>query len=255
MSRENESPSPPRHLLKQLPRLPEADTIHLFRDGEWIMSLGERAALVGILSQVKPTLALEIGVGAGGSLRRLAAYSDEVHEIDIKDPLPPLMELGNVHWHTGDSHEVLPQLLATFAEQGRNIDFALIDGDHSSEAARRDMENLLDSPATSRTVILAHDTMNEDVRSGLEQIAWDRISKVSYVDLDFVPGYMFRGPGWRYQLWGGFGLIIVDEAHSGNTLRQDHYYEIQPLMQEMKQVVMQREASEDMHDGARAPAK
>jgi hypothetical protein len=224
-----------------LPPLPRAEaipeTVQSLKDSEWMMTFGERAALEGLLSQVGPTLALEIGAGLGGSLRRLAAHSDEVHEIDLADPPSYARELANVHWHKGDSHVLLPQLLARFAEEGRNVDFALIDGDHTAEGARRDMEDLLSSPATGRTFILAHDTMNESVRSGLEQVAYERIPKVAYVDLDFVPGCMFRAPIWRYQLWGGLGLIVVDAGSSGTTLRQDRCYEAHSLMLEAKQLM------------------
>jgi methyltransferase family protein len=235
-----------RGARESLPRLPSAAPIQLLRDPEWIMSLGERAALEGIVSQVEPKLALEIGAGQGGSLRRIAAHSDEVHELDLKDPSPSLRELENVHWHTGDSHELLPQLLRRFAEEGRNVDFALVDGDHTPAGVRRDVEDLLDSPAVGRTVIVVHDTMNEAVRSGLEQVEYERIPKVVYVELDFVPGYMFREPRRRYQLWGGLGLIVVDQDSSSPMVRQDRYYEAHPLIREVRQLVMEREASGDI---------
>ena len=51
----------------------------------------------------------------------------------------------NVTLHTGDSHELLPPFLAELAEQGRNVDFVIVDGDHSSEGVRRDLEDLLNS--------------------------------------------------------------------------------------------------------------
>src|SRR5262249_34240909 len=31
-------------------------------------------------------------------------------------------------------------------------------------------------------------------------------------DLDFVPGYVLRQEGLRYQLWGGLGIVIVDSS-------------------------------------------
>ena len=39
------------------------------------MSFGERAALEGVVAQVRPRLAVEIGTAAGGSLARIARYS------------------------------------------------------------------------------------------------------------------------------------------------------------------------------------
>src|SRR5690348_6240653 len=55
----------------------------LTHDAGWQMSFGERAALEGVLAQLRPRLAVEIGTAEGGSLERIAAYSEEVHSIDL----------------------------------------------------------------------------------------------------------------------------------------------------------------------------
>jgi hypothetical protein len=46
---------------------------------------------------------------------------------------------------------------------------------------------------------------------------------------------MFRAPVWRYQLWGGLGLIVVDALSSGTTVTQDRCYEAHSLMLKVKQ--------------------
>jgi hypothetical protein len=101
----------------------------------------------------------------------------------------------------------------------------------------------MDSPAIGRTIILAHDTMNDQVRAGLEAIDYRAIPKVAYVDLDFVPGIVFRQPSLRHQLWGGLGLIVVDAGAAGDTVTQDTYYETYPLIREMRDRLVEREAS------------
>jgi hypothetical protein len=53
------------------------------RESHSQMSFGERAALEGILAQLRPRLAIEIGTAEGGSLSRIADYSAEVHSIDL----------------------------------------------------------------------------------------------------------------------------------------------------------------------------
>ena len=166
----------------------------LLSDTSWQMGYGERSALEGLLSQRKPALALEIGTAAGGSLRRIAHHSGEVHSLDLDEPAPELRELANVTFHAGDSHVLLSETLAAFAEQDRVVDFVLVDGDHSTDGVRRDLEDLLDSPATGNTMIVIHDTMNDVVRAGLEAVGFEAWPKVAYVELDFVPGYMFREP-------------------------------------------------------------
>ena len=174
-------------------------------DGPQQMSVGERAALEGFLELAKPALAIEIGRAEGGSLRRIAAHSAEVHSLDLVAPPAELAELEQVHFHTGDSHELLPSLLAELASAGRNVDLVLVDGDHSADGVRRDLEDLLASPAVGRTLILIHDTTNEEVRAGVDRVDLDRAAKVAYADLDAVSGRLFRAESLRNQLWGGLG--------------------------------------------------
>jgi Methyltransferase domain len=193
------------------------------------MSFGERAALEGLLAQLRPTLAIEIGTAEGGSLERVAAYSERVHSFDLNFDLMPeerRSELENVTFHPGDSHVLLPELLEELADAGQNVDFVLVDGDHSSEGVKKDMEDLLASDAIRSTVIVAHDTMNEVVRDGLERVRYADFPKVAYVELDMVAGYMFQEESLRNELWGGLGLVLVDGSQAtGTDPRQDRYYE------------------------------
>lgn len=222
--------------------------IEIFNESAWQMSLGERAAFEGLLSQLKPALAVEIGTAEGGSLARIAAHSDEVHSFDLVEPQIPLDELGNVTLHTGDAHILLPEVLAGFAEQGRNIDFVLVDGDHSAEGVRKDLEDLLNSPALARTVIVIHDINNERVREGVDAVAYTAWAKVAHVDLDWVPGYVFRQPELLHELWGGLGLVVVDASRlayfASATVVQDRYYPAHPLLAEMRDRLAAREQAQ-----------
>jgi hypothetical protein len=188
----------------------------MFSRQPWQMSYGERAALEGIVSQLRPALALEIGTAEGGSLRRIAAHSTEVHSFDLVPPSQELESLANATFHTGDSHVLLPQVLGELAASGRSVDFVLVDGDHSAEGVRQDLQNLLASPALGQSVILLHDTMNPDVRSGLESFDLAAHENVAFFDLDFLPGYLARREPYRLQLWGGLGLIVLDTKHAFN---------------------------------------
>jgi hypothetical protein len=85
--------------------------VPIFTRSDWQMPLGDRAVLEGVLTQIKPSLSVEIGTAQGGSLERIAAHSDEVHALDLSDELlvecPP-----NAEFHKGDSERILPELLA-----------------------------------------------------------------------------------------------------------------------------------------------
>jgi hypothetical protein len=179
-------------------------------DPDWQMQYGERAALEGLLSFVKPRLAIEIGTAGGGSLRRLAAHSELVHSLDLVPPPTDVAGLENVQFHSGDSHELLPTLLASLEAEGSTVDFVLVDGDHTPEGARRDIEDLLGSRALQRALILVHDTMNPGVRSGFVGVDYASFGKVAYVETELVAGYAVASGPFAGQMWGGFGLIGVD---------------------------------------------
>ena len=200
------------------------------------MSFGERAALEGVLADLRPALAVEIGTAGGGSLARIASYADEVHSIDVT--YAELSgELGaHVHLHTGASADILPSLLTDFSSQGRPLEFALVDGDHSFEGVAGDLRALLDSPCTARSVILVHDSMNAEIRAGLEQASVDRYGKVVYYEPDFVPGYVYRAGAARHSVWGGLALILCDSQRSeaySRSVRQWRYYEPYDAMHRM----------------------
>lgn len=177
------------------------------------MPLGDRAVLEAFLTQLQPALAVEIGTAQGGSLERIAAHSSAVHAFDLSGDLllerPP-----NVELHVGDSRVLVPEVLERIAHAGARVDFALVDGDHSSAGVRADLEALLASPAVESAVILAHDSFNPAVRAGIEAVAAAH-PKVSGFDLDLIPGRLISSGPLAGQLWGGFALFLVGDPAPG----------------------------------------
>jgi hypothetical protein len=217
-------------------------SVEIFEDQIWQMSLGERAAVAGVLAQLAPGLAIEIGSAEGAGLRRIAAYTGEVHSFDLASPSLPVPD--NVTLHTGDSHELLPRLLGELAQQERNVDFVLVDGDHAPEGVRRDLEDLLNSPALARTVILIHDTANERVRQGIDAVRFTAWPKVAHVELDWLPGRLFAEPALRNELWYGIGLVLVDSARPAyltGSVYEQRYHPAAPLLADMRDLVLARE--------------
>lgn len=195
----------------------------------WQMSYGERLAFEGILSQAAPRLAVEIGTAEGGSLRRIAAHSYEVHSFDLVEPLPEVAALDNVSFHTGDSHALVPEFLADTAKQARSVDFVLIDGDHTAVGVRDDIVDVLDADAVSRAVIVLHDTFNPEVRRGIKAAGIAEHPKVALFEPDLVPGYLAKREPYRLQMWGGLGLIVVDaecRAQAAGPIRDDRFHEL-----------------------------
>jgi hypothetical protein len=205
---------------------------------------------------LQPELSVEIGTAEGGSLDRIAAHSREVLSFDLVSPQLPVADAAHVTVHTGDSHALLPAELGRLSDEGRNVDFVLVDGDHSSVGVRQDIEDLLNSAAVSSTVILIHDTTNPTVRAGLDAVHYAAWPKVSQVDLDFVPGYMFREPRLRYELWGGLGVLLVDSsrlAYTAGPVMQGRYYPAAALFAEMRRVVVERESEPQQQLDERGP--
>jgi hypothetical protein len=180
-----------------------------FDEVPWQMDPGERAALEGLLCQVRPELAIEIGTADGGSLRLLARYSGHVHSFDLAAPPAAIRDLTNVSVHTGDSHSLLAPALARLAAAGRNVDFVLVDGDHSADGVERDVRDLLASGAVNETVIVLHDTLNDEVRAGLARIDVAAEPKIVRFEAEFVAGRLHYRDGLHHQLWGGLGVMVI----------------------------------------------
>jgi Methyltransferase domain len=176
------------------------------------MSPGERAALEGVLSFVEPRLSIEIGTYSGGSLESISAHSATVHSFDLAShPSLTKERFPNVDFHIGDSRELLPIFLRELELSAGAIDFVFVDGDHSAEGVRRDVLNLLESPCTSETVILLHDALYADVRTGLNRVDYSTFDSVCFVDLDLVHGRVAKeGPQANKLLWG-LGIVVTGD--------------------------------------------
>jgi hypothetical protein len=219
--------------------------IEILKPSPWQMTFGERAALEGILAQMRPATAIEIGTAEGGSLQRIAHHSDRVHSFDLVAPQPEAAALKNVTFHTGDSHLLLPELLGRLAAERINVDFVLVDGDHSADGAERDLRDLLVSDAIRRTVIVLHDTINDLVREGFRRIDYASERKVVYADLDVVGGHLGYGGPFHHELWGGLGIIVVDAGGDRIPVGSDdggRFYGLFELLSPVRDALVAHEA-------------
>ena len=202
-------------------------------------------ALEGMLSALKPALSIEIGTAEGGSLQRVAEHSGEVHSFDLVEPRPDIAAIDNVELHIGDSHALLPEFLEQLSDAGRNVDFVLVDGDHSSDGVRQDLEQLLASRAIGKTVVVVHDTLNDHVRRGVTSVDYGSTLKVRAVELDLVAGHLTYGNPFHHEMWGGLGLVLVDEDEGGAPPGRDadRFYDMFELIAPMRDRVIARETA------------
>ena len=178
----------------------------------WQMETGERATLIHLLNTLRPDCAIEVGTAFGGSLSAIAKFSRRVWTLD-KDPACAerlAATFPEVTFLTGKSTHTLPPLVAELSAARAPLGFVLIDGAHTREAVRADLDHLLRfRPVSCPLYVLMHDSFNPDCRAGIEEAAWAENPNVHQVELDFVSGILHETEAKRGEMWGGFALAVL----------------------------------------------
>lgn len=184
-------------------------------DLEWQMTRCERFALIGLLERIRPALSLEIGTYRGGSLQVLSRFSSRAISLDIDPSVSTRLgsHFSNVEFVAGDSGSLLPNLVSRLNGEGAEVGFILIDGDHSADGVRRDINAVLQLRPKGRMVMILHDSFNPECRRGMRTAAWAACRHVHHVELDFVPGiYHFEAhdTAEARTMWGGFACAVLE---------------------------------------------
>ena len=184
---------------------------------EWEMSNAERFTLVGLLTRLRPEVAIEIGTHHGGSLQVLDAFCGRVHSIDCDPEVRGRLagRFPRVHFHTGTSRDLIPQVLTEIETKEERLGFVLIDGDHTAQGVRADIEAVLRHRPRGVVHVLLHDSFNPDCRAGMRRARWSDCPHVQSVELDFVPGGFHatpQGGAFARSMWGGFALAVMSSA-------------------------------------------
>lgn len=180
----------------------------------WQMSQAERMAMCHVLRTVQPKLAVEVGTYQGGSLSLISEHSGWVYSLDIDPEIPAkFARFKNTTFITESSATSLPALLARLERENAPLEFVLIDGDHSSDGVRRDLDSVLRYRPSRRVFVMMHDSFNGDCRAGMLAANWAGARHVAFVDLDFIHGKIVQQGGpFDGQLWGGLALVVLDPA-------------------------------------------
>jgi hypothetical protein len=178
---------------------------------EWQMETSEQLALLALLEHLRPEYALEVGSRYGGSMQILSRYAKQVISCDI-DPTCR-QRLGNRYPHvefvTGPSQETLPGVLRRLQTEQAALRFMLIDGDHTAQGVRGDIDALIEYVPCCQLYVLLHDSFNPDVRRGIREARWLENPHVHAVELDFIPGVLHRGGDAHREMWGGLALAVL----------------------------------------------
>lgn len=178
------------------------------------MTTCEQMAIQRMLAELRPQRAVEIGTYRGGSLQILAHFCKHVESIDIDPAVAGVLgpRFGNVTFHTGNSAELLPSTLRAGSEASDPVGFVLIDGDHSSEGVRRDINALLSVPPSCELVVLMYDAFNPDCRAGILTANWQSSPYVHEVEVDYIPGVYHQhayDTAAARTMWGGFACALL----------------------------------------------
>ena len=183
----------------------------------WEMVNAEKIALLNLLGDIKPLVSIEIGSREGGSLQLISQLSKTVYSLDIDPSVKNLTEkFSNVNFIIGDSKDTLPVLLNDLSEKNEHPDFILIDGDHSAEGVKRDIENILQLKIAKPLVILVHDSFNPTCRKGMLDADYTINNNVEKIEIDFVQGIFSPSPTTKGEMWGGFGVIYLNPKTNSN---------------------------------------
>jgi hypothetical protein len=175
----------------------------------WLMSYSEKAALFFIMARIRPQVVIEIGAKYAGSTYLFSQFAKKVYVIDI-DPAVSTRcrHLGNVEVLIGDSSKLVAPLIERLNDSGEGWDFALVDGDHSSEGVKNDLNAVLEKRPLRCAWIAMHDSFNPGCRKGIKDANWNN-PWVHLVEVDFVPGHLQFRPSLGVQMWGGLSLAEV----------------------------------------------
>jgi len=176
----------------------------------WEMTNNEKIVLVNLLEDIKPSVSIEIGCKKGGSLQVISKYSKEVFSLDIDSGVKELQkDFPNVDFVIGDSKETLPKLLKKLSEEDKFPDFILIDGEHSTEGVRSDINIILESKIKKPLTIIMHDSFNPNCRRGMLTANYAGNKNLHFVDIDFLHGTYSVSKEVNGEMWGGFGMIFL----------------------------------------------
>jgi hypothetical protein len=161
-----------------------------------------------VLQRLQPQCAFKIGTYRGGSLSLIAQFAKVVFSIDIDPSIPEKFKhFSNVSFFTGPSQIIMPTLLNELDSAGMPVEFVLIDGDHSAEGVKRDIDIVLDYVPQKPLIIMMHDGFNPDCRRGMLEADWQKSPYVHYIDLDFIPGRVIEhGGDGDGKMWGGLAM-------------------------------------------------
>ena len=198
-----------------------------------------------------PQLAIEIGTAEGACARRLAGRRRGAARLR-----PPSAEAGAARQRRRPPRRLARAAAAASSpsspRRGRNVDFALVDGDHSPSGVRRDVEDLLDSPALGQT-------RDRDPRHRQRAGAARASTRFASPPGRRSPTCTWTGsrgscsasPASSTSSGTGSALVVVDasrSAYGNGEVFEQRYFPVAPLLADGRETLLEHPSS-----GGQAP--
>lgn len=180
----------------------------------WLMTRCEKYAFASVIEIANPYVAIEIGTYKGGSLQIISKKAKRVYSIDTSPECKETLgeHFDNVEFLTGDSKQLLSSLLNRIRDKNESLGFVLIDGDHSTEGVRTDINAVLQYVPVCPLYVVFHDSFNPPCREGILSADWQLCSYIHYVEVDFIPGVYHceaSYAGKPRSMCGGLSLALM----------------------------------------------
>jgi hypothetical protein len=185
----------------------------------WLMDHNERAGIYMVLCLCEPTVVIEIGARFAGATALFSQFAKHVYVVDIDPAVEDrCRHLHNVTVLIGDSAKVVPSLIERVNAQHGGWDFALVDGDHSADGVRNDLNALIQARPLRRAYVTMHDSFNPECRKGILAANWN-LPWVHAVEVDFTIGNLMPQPHVFAQMWGGLALAEISKTDRVGPIR------------------------------------
>ena len=178
---------------------------------EWQMSRAEKYCLIHLLENINPEYSIEIGTYKGGSLQVLSKYSKKVYSIDVdSEPKNKLQNLfKNVTFKVGKSHDIIHNVIKEIESKNGKLNFILVDGDHSKNGVKKDLECILSHNFKHPLTVILHDSFNPQCRLGMKSVEYKKYNFIEHIDLDYIHGCFSPNKNYK-EMWGGFAIISIN---------------------------------------------
>jgi cephalosporin hydroxylase len=199
-----------------------------------MQKLRELAPLIALVRRRSPRVVVEIGTARGGTLYawcRAAAPDATVVSIDLPGgpfggadtpaDVRMLRRYGRpeqeLHFVRDDSHDAGTRARLEAILRGREVDFLMIDGDHTYDGVKQDFE--MYSPLVGEgNPIAFHDVLPHPAVPSCEVDRFWKEVKANCRHVEFID----RAPGTGQAQYGGIGVLYAEaRAAARRGLRED----------------------------------